>query len=240
MSSPSFTSTTSTPATNPSIGTPPADLLDDIFYTSRPASPILGTENDVQLTSSSQGGTSTPSTSLQSREPSDIPRLRATHTTAGYRDGIALAREAAVQPGFDEGYVLGSAIGIRVGYLIGVMEGLSEALKKSTEVNLEAISTEMHKDFAISKLMGPDYINPDGTWSWSVGAMDGDEGPTSREVANAHPLILKWRSIVRRYTIEAGIARELLFREPRDAGIGARSDIIPTSGSKQTIVVENI
>ncbi|CAF9912722.1 MAG: hypothetical protein GOMPHAMPRED_007746 [Gomphillus americanus] len=59
--------------------------------------------------------------------PSDSPRLRSIHATAGYRDGASAAREAAVQGGFDEGYLLGAAIGARAGVLIGIVEGIVAA-----------------------------------------------------------------------------------------------------------------
>ena len=60
--------------------------------------------------------------------PSDIPRLESVHVTAGYRDGIAVAREKTVQGGFDEGWILGAALGLRAGYVLGVMEGILSAI----------------------------------------------------------------------------------------------------------------
>ncbi|KAL2125024.1 hypothetical protein VTJ04DRAFT_1389 [Mycothermus thermophilus] len=62
------------------------------------------------------------------QEPSDLPRLRQEHHTAGYRDGIALAKSRAAQPGFDEGYPLGAELGARAGELLGVLEGLAAAV----------------------------------------------------------------------------------------------------------------
>ena len=123
-----------------------------------------------------------------------------------------------MQPGFDEGYVLGSALGVRAGYLIGIMEGLSEALKKQNHIHREAIFTDLYKDFEISNLMGSEYIKSDGTWKWNVL----EEDPTSREVANGHPLILKWRRIVREHMVAAGIARDQLFKKTKNAEVGVR------------------
>ena len=203
----------STPATNPSTGTSiVVDLFDDIFSTSHPASPLLE-PGDVVQQAHSTPQTSSMSTDLQSREPSDIPRLRTTHTTAGYRDGIASAREAATQPGFDEGYIIGSALGLCAGYLIGIVEGLSEALKEQSG-GLEAVSKQLREDLSISRLMSPEYIDQDGTWKWSVESKAEDVTP--REVANAHPLILKWRNVVKEYMARADIARNRLFGESRD------------------------
>ncbi|KAH6650555.1 hypothetical protein F5144DRAFT_543589 [Chaetomium tenue] len=65
---------------------------------------------------------------------SDIPRLSAAHSTAGYRDGITLAKARTAQGGFDEGYGLGATVGARAGQLLGVLEGLAAA------VGLQALS----------------------------------------------------------------------------------------------------
>ncbi|KAK4129183.1 hypothetical protein N657DRAFT_639752 [Parathielavia appendiculata] len=62
------------------------------------------------------------------QEVSDIPRLSQAHTTAGYRDGITLAKARTAQQGFDEGYGLGATIGARAGQLLGVLEGLAAAV----------------------------------------------------------------------------------------------------------------
>ncbi|KAL8985824.1 MAG: hypothetical protein Q9177_004326 [Variospora cf. flavescens] len=92
--------------------------LSDIFSDSPPASP----------------------TSKQPSEPSDIPRLRSTHATNGYRDGISASKDQALQPGFDEAYPLGAILGLRVGYVLGVLEGLClkklspQALSEKVEV----------------------------------------------------------------------------------------------------------
>ncbi|KAH6619296.1 hypothetical protein B0J18DRAFT_450838 [Chaetomium sp. MPI-SDFR-AT-0129] len=59
---------------------------------------------------------------------SDIPRLSAAHSNAGYRDGITLAKARTAQQGFDEGYGLGATVGARAGQLLGVLEGLAAAV----------------------------------------------------------------------------------------------------------------
>jgi hypothetical protein len=61
---------------------------------------------------------------------SDVPRLQATHSNAGYRDGIADAKSRFVQDGFDEGFALSAEIGRRVGWIIGVLEGVVTGLEK--------------------------------------------------------------------------------------------------------------
>ena len=59
------------------------------------------------------------------------------HVTAGYRDGIAVAREKAVQGGFDEGWILGAALGMRAGYVLGVMEGIVAAIGPDADTGKE-------------------------------------------------------------------------------------------------------
>ena len=54
--------------------------------------------------------------------------MRSTHSTAGYREGLAAAKTAALQAGFDEGFALGAVIGGKVGELAGVLEGVCRAL----------------------------------------------------------------------------------------------------------------
>ena len=62
------------------------------------------------------------------REPSEIPRVRSTHVTNGYRDGITESKARFVQEGFDEGYSLGAVIGLKAGWLLGVADGFVNAL----------------------------------------------------------------------------------------------------------------
>ncbi|KAI1905628.1 Essential protein Yae1, N terminal [Ophidiomyces ophidiicola] len=57
-------------------------------------------------------------------EPSDVPSLRRQHVTAGYRDGIAVAKTDHVQRGFDTGFPIGAQLGVRAGVVLGVLEGL--------------------------------------------------------------------------------------------------------------------
>ncbi|KAI9708799.1 MAG: Essential protein Yae1, N terminal [Bogoriella megaspora] len=61
-------------------------------------------------------------------EPSEIPRIRSTHVTNGYRDGISESKARYVQDGFDEGYALGAVLGMKAGWILGVAESLAKAL----------------------------------------------------------------------------------------------------------------
>ena len=158
-------------------------LLDDVFSNSRPSSP-----------------TGTSSHTLQSSEPSEIPRLRTTHTTAGYRDGIASSKSASLQPGFDEGYSLGAVLGLRVGNMLGIIDGISNALRtvEGTEEEWRRIlelSRQAKQELDLRNIFGQDFWGGDGIWKYEVLQMEEEqeEGVTFEKVADAHPLLAKWR-----------------------------------------------
>ncbi|KAM0803390.1 hypothetical protein BDR22DRAFT_785043, partial [Usnea florida] len=123
---------------------------------------------------------------------SDIPRLRSTHSTAGYRDGISVSKELNLQPGFDEGYSLGAVFGLRVGYIFGVLEGLcsvhSRGSKKRSEI-LQLLK-EATEHLAMGKIFERQWWGEDGIWRYEVHGKD--EEVTFREVVDAHPLVRKW------------------------------------------------
>ncbi|MCJ1437259.1 Essential protein Yae1, N terminal [Xylographa pallens] len=103
-------------ATLPPSPPPQSDLLSDIFSSS-PSPPPFHSPHP-----------SSPD-SHHATHPSDIPRLRSQHSTAGYRDGLSASKTPALQPGFDEGYTLGAVLGLKAGELLGVLEGVCAALK---------------------------------------------------------------------------------------------------------------
>ena len=118
--------------------------------------------------------------------PSDVPRLRQEHTTAGYRDGITVAKAEHVQAGFDEGFGLGATIGAVAGQLLGVLEGLSFAAVSSSssksksqqteddeeesflKEKLRSLLAEAEKDLAVTSIYGKEYWDEDGTWRYEV------------------------------------------------------------------------
>ena len=157
-------------------------LLDDVFSTSRPSSP-----------------TSVASNTLQSSEPSEIPRLRTIHTTAGYRDGIASSKIASLQPGFDEGYSLGAVLGLRVGNMLGIIDGIFNALRGVKGVEEERrriseLSRQAKQELDLRNIFGRDFWGGDGIWKYEVLQMEKEEeGVTFEKVADAHPLLAKWR-----------------------------------------------
>lgn len=157
---------------------PSLDQFDDVFG-SAPASP---TEQEAQSGS----------------HPSDIRRLETEHTTAGYREGISVAKESSIQAGFDEGFSLGATIGLRAGQLLGMIEGIADATKtQGSEATgaAEKLLAEARDELSTAKIFSADYWAPDGNWKYDVIAKDGDQVLFS-DVANAHPLIQKWSKLV--------------------------------------------
>jgi len=171
---------------------------------------------------------STPHTSSSTAHPSDIPRLRQEHTTAGYRDGISTAKGTSVQAGFDEGFGLGATIGLRAGELAGVLEGLVNAVlsrpslqssSEETAGRMKGLLEEARKDLSVQSVFGSEYWEGDGTWKYEVGHPEGEEGTVFSDVAMAHPLLKKWDGIVKgeaeRYGIDWDVLRDEAAEERR-------------------------
>ncbi|KAL2271328.1 hypothetical protein VTJ83DRAFT_699 [Remersonia thermophila] len=206
------------------------------------------------------------------QEPSDLPRLAQAHRTAGYRDGIALAKSRFAQPGFDEGYPLGAALGARAGELLGVLEGLAAAvglvslhssfppsppsssagaaagagaeLSSSSSLfqggadaygsssgnsssggggdgearRMEHLLAEARRELGPQAVFAQDYFSgEDGTWRYRVageeGRGDDEDEVVFADVAEAHPLLRKWREIVRGEAARYGVDLEIFGRE---------------------------
>ncbi|KAF3480021.1 uncharacterized protein GIQ15_06997 [Arthroderma uncinatum] len=94
------------------------NALDDVFGSSPPQSAADSLRSHI------------PDSTPSHAEPSDLPSLRRQHVTAGYRDGIAVAKGEHVQRGFDSGFPVGAELGIRVGVVLGVLEGLMKTLSR--------------------------------------------------------------------------------------------------------------
>lgn len=131
--------------------------------------------------------------------PSDMRRLQSEHTTAGYREAIAAAKASTIQAGFDEGFSLGANIGLRAGRLLGLLEGISEAVRgragDEDAAAVDKLLDQAREELSAGRLFDPAYWAPDGTWTFDV-------EPASHveilfpDVADAHPLICKWSSVV--------------------------------------------
>lgn len=172
------------------------DDLDDVWG-SAPSSPSLPhTDNDRLLSS-------------QQHHPSDIPRLQQEHSTAGYRDGITVAKAESAQKGFDEGFGLGAVIGSKVGLLLGLLEGLAASLPEDTD--LRALLDDARRELDVISVFGRDYWDEEGVWKYDVPERDGDD-VLFKDVADAHPLIGKWQGIVKglheRWNVDLGVIGE--------------------------------
>ncbi|KAL8714224.1 MAG: hypothetical protein Q9220_001953 [cf. Caloplaca sp. 1 TL-2023] len=219
--------TSPTNTSSPPSKTPPSNSFSDIFSDSPPAS---------------------PSTTQPPTDPSDIPRLRSIHVTNGYRDGIASAKDQALQPGFDEAYPLGAVLGLRAGYILGVLEGLCGAhgLRESqagrgqpaeaTEQKGQPLEDERQRlgelllrareELRIEALFGKKYWQSDGMWAYEVRTREGqgakEDDVTFWDVADQHPVVRKWIGIVRDEVRKAGIQNaEEGFSGVGHAGIGS-------------------
>ncbi|KAF9879327.1 ABC1 domain containing protein [Colletotrichum karsti] len=160
------------------------DIFDDVWG-SAPGSPTI-----VQLDAPSGA------------HPSDIPRLQAEHTTAGYREGVTAAKATSIQEGFDEGFSLGAEIGSLAGQLLGLLEGIANALDGGRE---EAVAKEARRaldearaELKPDSIFGAKFWNTDGTWKFEVEKkpQSGDEEILFADVARAHPLVQKWTKAV--------------------------------------------
>ncbi|OQO00712.1 hypothetical protein B0A48_13203 [Cryoendolithus antarcticus] len=160
------------------------DLLDDIFG-SAPSSPVRDDADAETL----------EAFATQGNERSDIQRLRNTHVTNGYREGIADSKEKFIQAGFDEGYSLGAELGMKVGWCLGVLEGIYRALPTG---DISAIDTGLGSDATVlvkrareelkmQNLVTEKYFGTDGIWLFDVPGQESET--TFREVAAAHPVL---------------------------------------------------
>ncbi|QSS59887.1 essential protein Yae1 [Histoplasma capsulatum] len=123
---PQSSTTTSAPSSPPHLPPqqPSPSVWDDIFS----ASPLLQNSPDNSVVQPYR----------LDGEPSDLPFLRRQHVTAGYRDGISVAKGEHVQRGFDAGFPVGAELGLRIGAVLGVLEGLVKATATATSATRRA------------------------------------------------------------------------------------------------------
>ncbi|MCJ1423367.1 Essential protein Yae1, N terminal [Sticta canariensis] len=184
------------PPTQPSP--PRLHPLADIFPDSPPSTPPIR-----PLTTRATSVSASPTAEVVHEDvinvASDMPRLRATHSTAGYRDGIAAAKTPWLQRGFDEGYSLGAVLGLRVGYMLGVLEGLwaafvsgekkgrknagesegegaDEARGEEEAKRLAKLLAEAKTELALEKVFGQEWWGEDGMWKFAVEPPRGGAG----------------------------------------------------------------
>lgn len=197
---------------------PRVDPLDDVFGSDGGGdddSPAFGEDGD-ELNASQH-------------HPSDMHRLQQEHTTAGYRDGVTVAKAGSVQAGFDEGFGLGATIGLKVGRLLGLLEGIASALASdrasasASAPEAAALLADARAELGVRSVFSQVYWNADGTWKYDVapassGDGAGEEGETVlfSHVAEAHPLVKKWTAIVQAQMETWGLQEQLPLLQRRD------------------------
>ena len=190
--------TATPPSTPPSPSSPPQvianNTLSDIFSDSPPSAPT------------------------QTCIPSDVPRLRSTHVTAGYRAGISTSKTQSLQPGFDEGYSLGAVFGLRVGYILGALEGLWKSYHPQDERKdrIKSSFKEAQEQLRIEAIFAKEFWDQEGIWTYEVTA-NGDEA-TFQEVAEQHPVVWKWDAKVTEEVKKAGVKTDTFEGTEWDAG----------------------
>ena len=191
---------------------------------STPPTPIAsGNESNSFSDVFSTSRSPSPGQPCSLQHPTDIPRLRTTHITAGYRDGISISREDAVQPGFDEGYPLGATFGLTVGYLLGVLEGIvftyswSERDERGECKRLKGLLLLAGRELCVEGVFREGLWKSDGTWAYNVpGEEEGDI--IWRDVVKVHPAIKKWEAIMGEEVKKAGIPVESFEGPQWEAG----------------------
>ncbi|CAK3762541.1 Hypothetical predicted protein [Lecanosticta acicola] len=180
------------------------DPLDDVFG-SAPSSPTLAA-HDAEAPRDRDGR---PGVQYQ-----DVSRLRTTHTTNGYREGVAASKEKYIQEGFDEGYSLGGEIGMKAGWCLGVLEGMLVAARRMRTGNSSATTEKVQKllddaqrELKLETLFGREYFE-DGVWLYHVPEPADDAEPqiTFGDVAARHPVLKKWNVAVLSLSKEYGLA----------------------------------
>ncbi|KAM0246080.1 hypothetical protein ACHAQJ_010360 [Trichoderma viride] len=225
--------------------------LDDVFGPeSEPASSTPGEGAPQAIADANTAAVVTSLDRPESpRHPSDMRRLETEHTTAGYREGISVAKERTVQAGFDEGFSLGATIGLAAGRLLGTLEGIDDALKNrlnsqagsedeeatATAAATSKLLTEAREDLSVLKIFSPDYWAPDGNWSYDVKPDGDDDEVLFPDVAKAHPLIRKWTAIVDEKVRLWRIDRSVLDGEDGDARMEAAVDDAAATTGTSTI-----
>lgn len=163
-----------------------------------------------------------------------MSRLQAEHSTSGYREGVSVAKEASIQPGFDEGFSLGASIGQKAGHLVGILEGISNALEplgNDTSTEAAQLLGQAREDLSTQHIFSPEYWAPDGNWTYQVGPQGEEREVVFADVAAAHPLIKKWTIIVDTQVQQWNIQLDILRDET-----GHRVDIISDEQAKPGLV----
>lgn len=197
---------------------PRADPLDDVFGSDDTHdSPVFVEDPDDDDWLSQD---TTPQ-----HHPSDMHRLRQEHTTAGYRDGVTVAKASSIQAGFDEGFGLGATIGLKVGRLLGYLEGIAGALQHAVpgaeEEGASRLLSDARAELDVRTVFSEVYWHADGTWKYEVDEHEGEVGAGAllfSHVAEAHPLVRKWTAVVEAQIRTWGLREQLPLLQRREDG----------------------
>ncbi|KAI0147547.1 hypothetical protein GGR57DRAFT_505727 [Xylariaceae sp. FL1272] len=139
----------------------------------------------------------------------DTRRLQSQHTTTGYREGITAGKATSIQAGFDQGFQLGANVGLRAGELLGLLEAIAAALAETGSSpaikHADRLLSEASADLKPDSIFTSEFWEPDGTWKFPVRASRQDGELIYQDVADSHPLILKWHRKVSDEVIKWGI-----------------------------------
>lgn len=88
-------------------------------------------------------------------EPTQTPAVKRIHTKQGYVDGVALAQEASLQRGFDDGYGAGAQLGVAVGEILAQRWGTPEFERACTDLKITNVLDRRYFDDQLSLLEHP-------------------------------------------------------------------------------------
>ncbi|KAF3350219.1 UPF0676 protein [Verticillium dahliae VDG2] len=144
---------------------------------------------------------------------------------------------------------LGAAIGSQAGQIIGLLEGVAHALAGHDDASLAEAAArsveEARHELQVEKLFGPDYWNTDGTWNYEVAAKTKADGTQEKgrageddilfaDVADAHPLIVKWTEVVEAAVARWGIDRAVFADVGEEERLAAQDRAAANAGPQQT------
>ncbi|KAI5846526.1 hypothetical protein DFP73DRAFT_630952 [Morchella snyderi] len=160
-------------------------------------------------------------------EGPDLSSLRRTHTTLGYRDGIAASKATHVQSGFDEAYPLGGRFGLKVGWIKGVLEGLW-MLDRADE-RVSRLRREADVELDLRRVFASEWFDEGGVWRYGLGGEEeeGEEGVTLDRVVEKHPVVEAWVVKVKEEAGRWGLeVEELVYDgEEEEGGAGAAGTV---------------
>ncbi|KAK1767218.1 hypothetical protein QBC33DRAFT_81057 [Phialemonium atrogriseum] len=177
---------------------PPNHQTDDVWAASPTITTPTTAAEGTAAPAAPPGTAAAAAAAADHQHPSDIPRLRREHATAGYRDGVAAAKARSAQAGFDEGFGLGAAVGARAGRLLGLLEGIASAAAAAAATAESGVSPGAEEDGAaggsvvrllgrareelgVGSVFGSEYWEADGTWKYEVAGGGGGDGQRQRQ-----------------------------------------------------------